>query len=110
VPDLTPDPHTQALWFNTSDYSEVPATSNGRPGDCRNGSVRGPGYQVWNLDLFKNVVVTQGTHLQFRVEAFNTFNHVSWTTVNTGIINKIFGEVTAARDPRQLQLGVKYIF
>ena len=110
VSDITPDPHTQALWFNTSDYSEVPATSNGRPGDCRNGSVRGPGYQVWNLDLFKNVVITERTHLQFRVETFNTFNHVSWTTVNTGIINKIFGEVTAARDPRQMQLGVKYIF
>jgi hypothetical protein len=65
---------------------------------------------VWNLDLFKNVVVTQGTHLQFRVEAFNIWNHTNWTTINTGIINGIFGEVTAARDPRQMQLGVKYIF
>jgi hypothetical protein len=89
----------------------APATiASARPGNCPNGNVRGPGYQVWNVDLFKNVAIRQGMHLQFRVEAFNVWNHTNWTAVDTAAIDAIVSNVTAARDPRQMQLGAKFIF
>jgi hypothetical protein len=105
-------PHTQNAWFNKSHFVNVPTGLGTVPrvGDTRNGSVRGPGYQVWNIDIFKDVLTSDHTKLQFRAEAFNIFNHVNWTTVNTGQINAIFGQVTADRDPRQMQFGARFVF
>jgi hypothetical protein len=57
--------------------------------------------------------------LQLRFEAYNAFNHTQFSTVNstaefnpsTGAqINSQFGQVTAARDPRQLQLSGRLSF
>jgi len=38
-------------------------------------SVRSPGLHIWNMAIFKNTKITEGTTLQWRVETFNTFNH-----------------------------------
>ena len=105
-------PHTQNAWFNKANFVNVPTGLGTVPrvGNTPNGSVRGPGYQVWNVDLFKDVVTSDHTKLQFRVEAFNVFNHVNWTNVNTAQIDAIFGEVTADRDPRQMQFGVSFVY
>jgi len=105
-------PHTQATWFLKSHFQNV-ATGIGtvpRVGNGRNGSVRGPGYQVWNVDVFKDVLTSAHTKLQFRAEAFNVFNHVNWTNVDTQQIDGVFGTVTADRDPRQMQFGVRFVF
>ena len=47
---------------------------------------------------------------QFRVEAFNLFNHVNFDAINSAFNNSDFGQVTSARDNRQLQLGAKLYF
>ena len=105
-------PHTQSAWFNKTHFVNVPTGIGTVPrvGNTRNGSVRGPGYQVWNIDVFKNVQTSKRTNLQFRVEAFNLWNHVNWTTVDTQQIDAVFGQVKADRDPRQMQLGVRFIY
>jgi Carboxypeptidase regulatory-like domain/TonB dependent receptor len=38
-------------------------------------SFESPGLNVWNMGLAKNTKLTEGTTLQFRVDAFNIFNH-----------------------------------
>jgi hypothetical protein len=53
--------------------------------------------------------------LDVMVEAFNLFNHVNVLSVNnifgTGVTPlPTFGQPTAAGDPRQLQLGVRWSF
>jgi len=47
---------------------------------------------------------------QFRLEAFNAFNHTNYTTLNTTFGSSAFGRVTGARDPRIVQLGAKIRF
>jgi len=102
-------PHTLSQWFVPSHFTAVPA-GIGRPGNSPNGIVRGPGYQVWNLDLSKNIQLPNNLRLQLRGEAFNAWNHVNWNTVDMYFIDSTFGQVTADRDPRQLQVGVKLIY
>jgi len=98
-----------AQFFNTSVFAQVPAGLY-RPGNEKRSSTEGPGEQVWNLDLFRNINLAHETRLQFRVEAYNLFNHVNYTTVNTAFNNTAFGQVTAADNNREMQLGVKFYY
>ena len=38
-------------------------------------SVSTPGFNVWDIGVFKNTYITEQAHLQFRVEMYNAFNH-----------------------------------
>ena len=56
--------------------------------------------------------------MQFRAEAYNTFNHTQFDVVNTNPqwdqsgaqLNPAFGRVTSARDPRIVQLALQLRF
>jgi hypothetical protein len=109
------DPHTQAEWFNTALYSNpAPGAWGTTPYD----SVVGPGRDNWNISLFKNFLFSEsrGSNLQFRAEFFNIWNHTQWKAdgENGGINNTFngagFGQITAAYDPRIIQLALKLYF
>jgi Carboxypeptidase regulatory-like domain/TonB-dependent Receptor Plug Domain len=102
-------PHTLLTWFNTACFVNVP-TGVVRPGNLGRNTIRGPGYQNWDLSAFKNFHFTETRYLQVRLETFNTFNHTNWATINVTRLNAAFGQVTAARDPRIVQLGMKLYF
>ncbi len=113
-PDMTCNPnsgapHKLTAWFNTNCFSEVP-DGQLRGGNERRGQIRGPGFGRWDLSLFKNIRFTERAHLQFRAEAFNVWNHTNFSGVDTGIGGEQFGQVTSARDPRNVQLALKFIF
>jgi hypothetical protein len=128
------DPHTVNEWFNINNYA---APAPGTWGDTPRNSVRGPGRQNWNLSFFKNFVFneTRGSNLQFRAEFFNVWNHTQFqgNTVANGISTNFngggvggvnpcqpslpmapncgnFGAITAAYDPRIIQLALKLNF
>ncbi len=130
-PDLVGDPnHASAAsgpihnnnginpWFNTAAYAQVCPTINGaavcptgaRPGNSHPGTVRGPG--LWRADIsgFKNIKFNDRLRLQFRAEAFNVFNHTNPDTISTSATSSLFGKVTGYRDPRILQLALKFYF
>jgi hypothetical protein len=74
----------------------------------------GPGIQDWTLAFHKNTPVTEGTRVEFRAELFNAFNHTQFlnpcgntTGCNDG---STYGKVSQARNPRLIQLALKYIF
>ena len=90
-------------------FSQVPA-GQFRPGNAQVGNILGPGYQVWNIALYRNIDLPEKLRFQLRVEAFNLFNHVNFNNINSAYNNTDFGVVTAARDNRQLQLGAKLYF
>ena len=102
-------PHTLTQWFNTAAFANVPAGQT-RPGTERRGAVRGPGYQIWNFSAGKNIRVTETTGFEFRAEAYNAFNHTNPFSVDTALGDSTFGQVTSTRDPRVLQLGLKFNF
>ncbi len=103
-------PHTAALWFNTSVFSSDPPSDGNRPGNARRGSIKGPGIQRWDLSLFKEIKLTEGTNFQFRIETFNVWNHTNFDGVDNGVASETFGQVTSAHEPRVLQLGLKFNF
>ncbi len=102
-------PHTRLHWFNTTAFAKVPAGQY-RPGDTSVGNVVGPGYQTWDLSAFRNVKLWHETNLQFRAEAFNTFNHTNFVAVSSNFTASTFGQVTSAASARVLQMGAKLNF
>ncbi|HYX00202.1 MAG TPA: carboxypeptidase regulatory-like domain-containing protein [Candidatus Elarobacter sp.] len=63
-------------WFDTSVFT-IPATGTFNTQRVRN-LVYQPGFQNWNLGLFKSFPITEKTGLQFRAEAYNFINHPNW--------------------------------
>jgi hypothetical protein len=100
--------HWLQAWFNPCAFNLVP-TNEARPGNSPNGAVRGPGVERWDLSLFKNTRITERVTTQFRAEAFNAFNHTN-LDVPDNVFGAGLGEITGARDPRILQLGLKLYF
>src|SRR5262249_48359648 len=100
---------TTASWFNTCAFAEVPAGVT-RPGNSGRGAARGPGFGRWDLGVGKNIKIKEDVGFQFRAEMFNIFNHTNPLIVNTSRTNSLFGQVTNTRDPRLIQLGLKFYY
>jgi hypothetical protein len=67
----------------------------------------------YDMTLSKTVRLTESRSLQFRIEAFNVFNHAQFfgaQSVDGNIASSTFGQVISADPPRLVQLGAKYIF
>jgi Carboxypeptidase regulatory-like domain/TonB-dependent Receptor Plug Domain len=74
-------------------------------------SVYQPGFQNWNLSLFKSFVIHESHHIEFRAEAFDVNNHPNWSTPNLNPTASTFGEVTSKTNlARNLQLSLRYAF
>jgi hypothetical protein len=108
-------------------YSQVLANGeSGMFGNMGRNILTGPGRNNFDMALEKNISMPwfAGEHstLQFRLETFNTFNHPQWQYFNdtcpgaTGfglpcnLNNTTPGEVTSTWGPRNMQLGLKFIF
>ena len=105
-------------WFQTTDSNgnllwTQPAknTFNTEPAGFRN-VLHNPGFENWNIGLFKKFSFTEKTGLQFRAEAFNALNHPNWGGVNTTPTNlTTFGKITSKTgDVRNLQLSLRLFF
>lgn len=96
-----------AAWFNTSAFTAPPF---GFFGNCGPGSIPGPPEDTWNWALFKTFPITERLRMQFRAEAFNIWNHPSFTYVSTGLGSGSFGQVTGALDPRNVELVLRFDF
>jgi hypothetical protein len=92
----------------------------------------GPGINNWDLSLQKQFRIRERAGLQFRLDAFNAFNHTQFSGYNTtlnfrsltdptitnlpfradGSVNNIngFGTVSGARDARFLQAVIRFTF
>jgi hypothetical protein len=104
------------VFFNTCLYHD-PAP--GSFGDVGRNTLQGPGYQTWDFTLGKQFPITERFNLDFRSDFFNIFNHTNFLLANSGPQNSNnstilgapqFGFLTAARDPRLLQLALKLTF
>ena len=65
------------------------------------------------MALQKEFSITERKALQFRIEAFNVFNHAQFfgaAAVNGNISSAGFGQIVNAMPPRQVQLALKLSF
>lgn len=102
-------PSTQTLtqWFNPAAFQP---NAVGTFGDEGRNTLRNPGW--WNLDysLFKNFAITERAKIQLRGEAFNVFNHPTFSFGPNVSLFSAPGIFSYARDPRILQVAAKIIF
>jgi hypothetical protein len=90
-------------------------TVNDRPAGVGRNSGRMPATSSVDVRLLRSFQLTDQHRIEVMVEAFNLLNHVNILNVNNTYGNGAaplpsFGQPTAAGDPRQVQLGVRWSF
>jgi hypothetical protein len=105
----TVDEPSAERWFDASCFT-VPAV--GTFGNAGRNILVGPGLTNVDFSIFKSFSVIADHLLQFRLEVFNTFNHVNLGQPNATIDAPLtVGRIsTTATDARQIQLALKYTF
>jgi len=117
TPDYTPgdlavntNPRDGRQAFNTSLFN---LPDLGHIGTAARRFFYGPGIANFDLALHKTVRLSESRTLEFRMEAFNVFNHAQFygpAAVNGNINSANFGQVVAAAPPRLVQLTAKFGF
>jgi hypothetical protein len=76
------------------------------------GLIYQPGFQDWNLGLYKKFAMNERTGFEFRAEAFDVNNHPNWSGVASfNPTSSVFGKVTSKTGlSRNLQLSLRYYF
>jgi hypothetical protein len=93
----------------------VPTSGYGLPRDF----FRGPGRTNLDLALAKTTAITERVAAEFRLEAFNVFNHTEFANPDTNVSSSTFGEITSTdfgtglntlHTERILQLALRITF
>jgi hypothetical protein len=123
-PNLISDPRSGALrnvslWFNPAAFSRP---ANGTFGSSGRNTIVGPTLHIVDLSLGKTTRLNDHFAVQFRMEAFNLFNHANLSLPNVDFASGTFGTVTETPDttagnprlgeggPRVVQFGLKLLF
>jgi hypothetical protein len=114
---------TTGQWFATTNPDGTPIFTKPTAGTFNTQHVRNmifqPGFENWNMGLFKKINVTERVDLQFRAEAFNVWNHPNWcgasgcsggTNIGLNPTSSTFGKVTTKGSERNLQLSLRAEF
>jgi hypothetical protein len=103
-------PHTDLQFFNTACFANPPAGLNA-VGNAGRNTINGPSTTRFDATLSKNIRLSESKSVQFRWEAFNIFNHTNFATISSlNITSSVYGRIGTTRDPRTMQLGMKFIF
>jgi hypothetical protein len=96
--------------FNTALF---PEENLGVVGNAKRRNFYGPGINNFDMTLKKIVKITERKSLEFRAEAFNTFNHAQFygpAAVDGQRGDSAFGQIESAAPPRLVQLAAKFAF
>jgi len=106
VAGLTYSPRNVQAYFNTAAFS---APNAGTFGDESYNTGRGPGIDLWQLNVAKNEAF-EHVRVKFEGEFFNIFNHANFNGLGTTYGAATFGKITSALDPREIQFRLKFSF
>jgi hypothetical protein len=114
-PNLDKGERTFSRNFATEAFARTPKGSFGNAGV---GILRGPGVNNFDLSVSKRIPVTETRYFQVRGEFYNAFNHTQFSGVDSGArfnpagqqINLNLGAYNGARDPRRIQLSLRFMF
>jgi hypothetical protein len=101
--------------FKTDAFARTPKNSFGNAGVA---VLRRPGINNWDVSISKRFLVDEDKYFQFRTELFNAFNHTQFSDYDRTArfnaageqINANFGAYSSARDPRRIQLSLRFMF
>jgi hypothetical protein len=117
-------PSDPSFWFQTTNPDGTAIFRRPVAGtftDQRNRNIiYGPGFQNWNIGMFKNFYVKENAYFTFRAESFNWINHPNLGGNNGNDSNAgrldvtptsaTFGKVTGKGGERNLQLSLRFTF
>ena len=110
---ITTDVASQTVQFFANQSNAVAAFTYPFGGGTGNRNfLRGPNYSDVDMGIFKYFAMpwSESQKLQFRADAFNVFNNVSFAPPG-GDINANFGIITSQENsPRVLQMALRYEF
>ena len=98
---------TTLRWFNTDAFA-LPAS--GTFGNAARNLIVGPGSHNLNMNLQKSVSFSRAQGMTIRVQATNVLNTVQFSTIDTVVNSPTFGQVTAVRPMRSVQLQLRFRF
>jgi hypothetical protein len=108
--ELNHNPRNGNSYFNTSLFGLQPL---GQPGNTPRRFFAGPGTANFDMALLKDVPLRESLSAQFRIEAFNAFNHAQFfgaAAVDGNVTSSTFGQVVSATPPRLVQAALKIFF
>jgi hypothetical protein len=111
-PDQLGDPNltegrTPERWFDTAAFAlQAPFTFGSAP---RN-SVIGPAFVSMDLVVAKSWTLAESRQLELRWEVFNLLNRANFDLPSRIFGTPNFGRIFSARNPREMQLGLKLTF
>ncbi|MDT5159134.1 MAG: hypothetical protein QOH51_3491 [Acidobacteriota bacterium] len=98
---------SQGAWLNRAAFANAPDTRRGTAGV---GTVEGPGSQSWDFSFRRRIGLTERLKLQLQADIFNAFNRTNFRDMDVNLADAAFGTLTAASNPRSIQLGLKFTF
>jgi hypothetical protein len=108
-PFLPSDQRTPQHYFNLAAFA-VPDPSQPLGNEDRN-IARSDGIYTLDLAIEKSFpLLSEARRLEFRGEAFNTFNKTNFTAPASVISNSNFGTIISTFPARQIQSGLKLMF
>jgi hypothetical protein len=106
-PNLSARQRSPERWFDTSAFAmPAPFTFGTAP---RN-SVIGPGFSSTDVSLARSWNVGGTRELELRWDVFNLFNKTNFDVPSRIFGTPNFGRIFSAKDPREMQFGVKLNF
>jgi hypothetical protein len=94
-------------WFNVNAFQP---NQPGQLGNFGRNVITGPATKQLDLDLSKNIRITEHKQLQFRCDMFNTGNWVNLGNPVVTLNSPNFGKIQTAGSPRIFQLALKFLF
>ena len=94
-------------WFNTSCFAATALYTFGNTGID---TIKAPGLENFDLSLYKQFVVGEGKHLEFRTEFFNAFNRPNFGNPGIDFGTGDFGVINTSLPGREIQFGLRFDF
>ena len=113
--DIYPANQTPEVWFNPAAFA---LPGSGTWGNAGRNTVRAPGLFQIDLALQKRFAIGGQRNVEFRIEAFNTFNRVNLGAPGTAVTSPTsFGRITGPLNrgygtgtARQMQFMLRFNF
>jgi hypothetical protein len=106
-PNLPGDERRPEQWFDTGAFVLQPQFTFG---NAPRNSVIGPGFANVDFSLAKTWLLRGSSELEFRWEVFNLLNRANFDLPNRIFGNPNFGRIFSAKNPREMQFGVRLAF
>jgi hypothetical protein len=99
-------------WFDRSAFLAQGAGGNDpfHFGNSGRNILRGPKLVNFDFSIFKEFRIQEQKRVEFRTEFFNVFNTPNFNLPNASVDLPVGGIISSARDPRQIQFALKFIF